>query len=211
MGATGATGNSLVDLLIQSPLYNEIHIVHYRPTNIAKHPKIIEHIINMDRLIDQLHIESPIHDVFCTIGTTRKKAKSAKNFIRVDLDYVIELGIWAKNRKVNHFSVISSTGANENSFFLYLKTKGKMEKKLIDMEFPQLNIFRPPLLYAPDRKESRLTEKMTYPVLEFLSKVIPPLFKKQKPLPVDSLAKKMLSYSQEENEGLRILEPLNLQ
>ncbi len=211
MGATGATGSELVKLLIQSPLYNEIHIVHYRETKFKGLPKITEHIIDMDRLIDQLNIQEPIHDIFCTIGTTRKKAKSIENFIRIDLDYILELGQWAKNEKVNSFNVISSSNANKDSFFLYLKTKGKMEQKLSELQLSQLNIFRPPLLYAPNRSEIRLIEKWIYVVLKYLSMISPAFARRQRPLPVTLLAQKMLSYAQEKNDNIKILEPSDLQ
>ncbi len=210
MGATGETGRSLILLLLQSPLYKEIHIVHYKNTGIAAHPKIIEHILNMDRLQDQLSIDSEIHEVFCTIGTTRKKAGSAKEFIRVDLDYVIELAHWSKRKEVVQFNVISSTGANKNSSFLYLKTKGKMEEQLKKINFEQLNIFRPPLLFAPNRVEVRLAETWTLPILHFLSQIFPKLMINQTPLNVNALAQKMVLIAQEKKGSIRTLTPIDL-
>ena len=37
-----------------------------------------------------------VDDVFCCIGTTIKKAGSKDAFAKVDRDYVIDLGKWAK-------------------------------------------------------------------------------------------------------------------
>ncbi len=211
MGATGATGSALLDLLIKSPLYNEIHIVHYKNTGLTQSPKVIEHIIQMDRLSDQLNISSDIHDVFCTIGTTRKKAKSIENFIKIDLLYVLDLAQWSKSKGVNSFNIVSSIGANKKSWYLYLKTKGQMENSLKDINFPNLTIFRPPLLYAPERKEKRMMEVFSFEILSFLSTLFPKLMQNQRPLHVEKLAKNMLAFAQEKKEPIRILEARELQ
>jgi len=44
---------------------------------------------------------------------------------------------------IPHFSLLSSTGADKNSFFLYTKTKGQAEEGLKSKHFPVLSIFRP--------------------------------------------------------------------
>jgi len=44
-------------------------------------------------------------------------------FYRVDHDYVVNFARLAKNSGCSQFHVISSVGANKDSFFLYQKTK----------------------------------------------------------------------------------------
>ena len=51
---------------------------------------------------------------------------------------------------IPHFSLLSSTGADKKSFFLYTKTKGQAEEGLKSKHFPVLSIFRPGALLNRD-------------------------------------------------------------
>lgn len=80
----------------------------------------------------------------------------------------------AKAANIPHFSLVSSVGANPNSFLLYLKTKGevssccywyltlvtKVEQRAQGLDFPYTTILRPGLL---DRGEEnkRFIEKIS--------------------------------------------------
>jgi hypothetical protein len=46
-----------------------------------------------------------------------------EGFIKVDYDYIVGSAKMAKAAGVEHFSLISSGGANANSWFLYMKVK----------------------------------------------------------------------------------------
>ncbi|CAF1578967.1 unnamed protein product, partial [Rotaria sordida] len=59
---------------------------------------------------------------FCCLGTTRGKA-GVEGFRRVDFDYVVGVARLAKQEDCKHFHLVSSQGANENSFFLYPQVK----------------------------------------------------------------------------------------
>lgn len=60
---------------------------------------------------------------FCCLGTTRGKA-GAKGFVQVDRDYVVHAARLLKEAACPHFNLVTYSGANKNSFFLYPKTKG---------------------------------------------------------------------------------------
>lgn len=45
----------------------------------------------------------------------------------MDHDYVVNLAKAAREQGTEHFSVVSSGGANKDSFFLYPKTKVSLE------------------------------------------------------------------------------------
>lgn len=67
------------------------------------------------------------HDVaFCALGTTRKDAGSPENFVKVDYQYVADFADVSKAAGVKDFHVVSSIGANKNSWFLYPRTKGQV-------------------------------------------------------------------------------------
>lgn len=72
-----------------------------------------------------------IHQVaYSCLGTTRGKA-GAKGFVRVDRDYVYSAAKLLKDSGCSHFHLVSSTGANKNSHFLYQKTKGKIQGNIL--------------------------------------------------------------------------------
>ena len=46
--------------------------------------------------------------------------------MRIDRDLVVKFAQQAKAAGIPHFSLLTSYGANSNSFFLYMKTKGQV-------------------------------------------------------------------------------------
>jgi len=94
------------------------------------------------------------HDVFFNcIGTTRKRAGSAKDFIKVEVGISMEAAKIASHAQISHASVISASGANHNQWakdwihpLLYIRTIGQKEQTLIKNIFDRVSIFRPGML-----------------------------------------------------------------
>ena len=173
IGATGSTGRCLVNEILQSEEFSELIIVHHRKTTFSDLEKVTEIVVDFDQLQDELSGVSAVDYVFCTIGTTIKKAGSKEAFVKVDFDYVVALGCWAIKKNVKSFTVISSIGAKNNSPFLYVKTKGKMEVELKNMQFPTLNIMRPSVLHDENRNERRVGEQVMVKVMNVLTTFFP--------------------------------------
>ena len=55
---------------------------------------------------------------FCTLGTTRRDAGSAEAFRKIDLDTAFDFARLCKEAQVSHFSLLTSQGADPNSFWL---------------------------------------------------------------------------------------------
>ena len=90
-----------------------------------------------------------------------------------------------REKGCEHFLLVSSIGADANSWFLYPKTKGEVENKLMSLDFPKLTIFRPSVL---DREEdSRFVEKISAPLMNF--------FSTYKTMPLSKLARAMIEKS----------------
>jgi uncharacterized protein YbjT (DUF2867 family) len=53
--------------------------------------------------------------------------------------------------------LVTSTGADANSFFLYMEVKGKIEEYYKSLKFDDLSIYRPGFL---DRENKRFGEKL---------------------------------------------------
>ena len=66
-----------------------------------------------------------------------------KNFFEVDFTYQLEIAKKAKDVGARGISLISAVGADSGSWNYYLKTKGMLEKEIIDLKFDSTSIFRP--------------------------------------------------------------------
>lgn len=60
------------------------------------------------------------------------RGKSGKEgFLRVDRDYILDFATKSKEAEVKQFHLLSGDGANADSYFLYLSTKGMVDNKVI--------------------------------------------------------------------------------
>ena len=97
-------------------------------------------------------------DVFlCTLGTRVKVGEEL--FTKVDYEYPLNFARLAKELAVRHYGLLSSTGADATSMFLYMRTKGRVENACREVGLPQLTIYRPGLLLNR-RGDSRFGEKV---------------------------------------------------
>lgn len=67
---------------------------------------------------------------FCALGTTRAKAGSAEAFKRVDYDLALECAKVVKSAGCKYFGLVSSEGADPDSWFLYSQVKGQLEQSI---------------------------------------------------------------------------------
>ncbi|MBE4910620.1 NAD(P)H-binding protein [Bacillus luteolus] len=164
VGATGLVGNELVKYLLHSNEYKRVTIL-VRGDYPVKHPNLVVKKVNFD--------ESPwdnleaVDDIFCCLGTTIKKAKTKENFLKVDLQYPIELAKWGAENGAKQYLVVSAMGANSKSKIFYNQVKGKLEEGLKGIGLPHVHIFRPSLLLG-NRNEFRLGEKAGEYVMKFV-------------------------------------------
>lgn len=188
-GATGAVGSKLLHELLRSNKYSRIIILSRRELDITL-PLIEVQLVNFDNLADS-KINGPVDDVFCCLGTTRKKAGSLEAFKQVDLTYVVSLARFSTRLNAETFSVISSLGADAQSSNAYLKTKGEMEQFLTTLQLPALYIYRPSLLHG-ERSEFRLLENIGYWTLTLFSPLFFGKMAKYRPVETEQLAQVMV-------------------
>lgn len=188
-GATGAVGSKLLHELLRSNQYSRIIILSRRELDIT-FPLIEVQIVDFENLT-QTEINGSVDDVFCCLGTTKKKAGSLKAFKQVDLTYVVSLARFATRLSAKTFSVISSLGANPQSSNAYLKTKGEMEQFLTTLQLPALYIYRPSLLHG-ERSEFRLLENIGYWTLTLFSPLFFGKLAKYRPVETEQLAQMMV-------------------
>ncbi|EGC38746.1 hypothetical protein DICPUDRAFT_75668 [Dictyostelium purpureum] len=150
IGGTGATGKPLVRELINSPHFIEItSLVRSVDLNVSS-DKLRQVVVDFEKL-ENYKSEFEGKDVaFDVLGTTKKQAGSAERFIEIDYGYSAKFSELSKEAGVRSMHLLTSTGSNPNSWFLYPKTKGRLEEKMKADNFHFLSIFRPGFLERPN-------------------------------------------------------------
>lgn len=90
-------------------------------------------------------------------------------FTRVDYQYPLDFGVLAKDLGVPHYVLLTSSGADPNSMFFYMKTKGNVERETAALDLNLLSLFRPGLI-ADRGNDFRLHEKIAS-WIPFLTKI----------------------------------------
>ena len=193
-GATGLTGEHLLDRLLNEPTITRVLAPSRRP--LAEHPHLENPVGEPAELLQRL--EGPVDIAFCCLGTTIKKAGSEQAFRAVDLDLVVAFAKRARELGARHLIVISALNADAKSSIFYNRVKGEMEAALKAQDWPQLTICRPSLLLG-DRVEPRLAEQLAGP----LSKLIPG---KYHGIEACQLARATWRLALEEQDGVRVVE-----
>ena len=201
IGSSGLIGSHLVIQLLSNPNFEKVIVFNRRPCLIL-HPKIEEHIIDFNNLkAIEPYVKGDV--MFCTMGTTIKKAGSKEAFRLVDVVYPEQFAEMALHNQVKQFLIISSLGADLHSNNFYLKTKGEIETFLQNSAFKSVSILRPSLLLG-DRKEFRLGEKIASYVLPVLSLFLIGPFKKYRAIEAKTVAKAMLEIALQNKSGFNI-------
>ncbi|MCT8138187.1 NAD-dependent epimerase/dehydratase family protein [Anaerobacillus sp. CMMVII] len=203
IGATGLVGKELLHKLLECDQYEKVITVTRRPIEVVN-DKLEQLVINFDDL-DKCRKLFEVDTVFCTLGTTMKKAKTKRNFVKVDFDYPVNAAKLALDRGASQFFIVTAMGANQHSPFFYNQVKGNVEAAIEQLGFPTLYIIRPSLLIG-HRNEGRFGED----VGQFITKALPFLFKgplqKYQPNEARSVASAMLNLSLKEQTGTFIVE-----
>lgn len=157
LGATGLIGDHCLRLLCDSGLYQQIVTVTRRPLDFS-HPLLDARVGEMEQ-IESLLQGVEVEDVFCCLGTTRKKAGSQQAFEFVDRELPVRAACALKEQGLQHYLVVSAMGADAESMIFYNRVKGLMENELAALHLPALSVFRPSLLTG-SRNESRPMETL---------------------------------------------------
>ena len=189
IGATGATGKDLVDLLLQDSAFDAIHVFVRRPLSISD-PLITTHIVDFEK-IDTWKSKIRGDVLFSCLGTTLRAAGSQEAQWKVDYDYQFNVAKAAHDNGVETIVLMSSVGANPQSSFFYPKMKGKLEEAVKLLGFPNTIIVRPPSLIR--RNSDRWGEKVGVVVLKALNKI--GILRSMKPMSTEAVAKAMLTCS----------------
>lgn len=200
IGATGATGKDLVQVILSDTRYTSITLFVRKFSGVT-HPKLKEIITDFDNLeAVSEHIRGDVW--FSCLGTTLKAAGSKAKQWHIDYEIPFQFAQLAKRNGVPAAVLLSSYGARATSSNFYSQMKGKLEDVIDSLAFKQYIIFRPGLLLRPDT--DRMGERVATIFLNFLNSL--GLLRKFKPIPTSLLAEKLANAPVTLSTGQHVVE-----
>ena len=200
LGATGATGKDLLQLLLHDEDVKQVTIFVRSKVEMI-HSKLQVHMIDFDEPDQWRHLVTG--DVlFSCLGTTLKAAGSKAAQWKIDHDYQFQFAEAAKKNNVPGYILVSSSNASADSFIFYSKLKGQLEEAVKALCFSRLAIFNPPVLVR--KNSDRTGEVVVIKVLRFFNKF--GMLKSQAPLPTSVLASAMHQLAKKQMPGTTIVD-----
>jgi uncharacterized protein YbjT (DUF2867 family) len=186
IGATGATGKELVQQLLENNSYSTVKIFVRRKWE-HEHPKLEVHVVDFDHPKKwKQHLTGGV--LFSAMGTTLKAAGSKEEQYKIDFTYQYNTAKYATENDVKTLVLVSAAGASSSSSIFYSKMKGELEDAVKQFPFERIYIFQPTILDRNDK--SRGKEYAALMIMKGLSKL--GLLRKHQPMPVATLAEKMI-------------------
>lgn len=195
IGATGAVGKDLVQLLLEDDSFENVSVFVRRPVGF-EHPKLTVHVVDFEHPGQWNHLLSG--DVlFSCLGTTIKAAGSHGAQWKVDYTYQYEAADAARRNGVRTYVLVSSVGADPKSKIFYTRMKGELEEAVKQIGFSGCFILRPPSLIR--KGSDRFGEKAGVVMLKALNAV--GLMRSWKPMPTEAVATAMVRLAKSGRRG----------
>lgn len=200
IGATGATGKDLVNVLLQDVNYAQVVLFVRRASGIT-HPKLSEILTDFENM--ETVSGSIKGDVlFSCLGTTLKAAGSKEKQQHVDFEIPAKFAEIARENGVSTAVLLSAYGASSKSKVFYSKLKGLLEERMESLTFETFIIFRPGTLLR--KGTDRTGERLAAALLGFVNRL--GLLRKFRPLPTSVLAEKLARSPKVFTAGKHIIE-----
>ncbi|WP_286266654.1 NAD(P)H-binding protein [Thalassotalea atypica] len=200
LGATGLVGQELINLLVQEESIETVIMITRRPySHICE--KVENHVIDFEQL-DQYETLFQGNLLFSCLGTTKKQAGSISQQRKVDVDYQLQAATIAVKNNIEHYLLVSSSGANVKSSSPYLQMKGELEQSIKALPFAKTTIVQPSLLLG-SRTQLRLGE--------FVASIVMPIFtclpglKKYRPIKAHTVAARLVQQALTQPESHKIV------
>ena len=203
IGATGLTGSHLVNLLLHNPAFDKVKVLMRKPS-LKQRPGLESIIVDFE---DEESLAAALQGdvLFCCIGTTKRKAGGKEQFREVDFNIPVRCATLAKRHGFNQFLLMSSIGANVNSRFFYLRTKGEAEQAITRLGFNSMHIFRPSALLGK-RDEPRPGDVLTQYLVQVFYFLLQGKWKKYRGIRASTVAKAMVAAGVKGENGTHVYE-----
>lgn len=186
IGATGAVGKDLVDMLLKDDSFESVSVFVRRPLGF-ENPKLTVHVIDFDHP-EQWRPLIRGDVLFSCLGTTIKAAGSQDAQWKVDYTYQYEAAKAARENGVETYVLVSSIGATPKSKIFYTRMKGELEEAVKQLGFPACFILQPPSLVR--KGSDRFGEKAGVVMLKAFNAI--GLMRAWTPMPTEEVAAAMV-------------------
>jgi len=177
IGATGLIGKLLLPSLLASPHVKRVGEFGRRVTTPAPGgDKLVQRIINFDKIADAGLKEEVWDVVYITLGTTKAIAGSKEAFTKIDKEYVVDAAREARvTGRKQRLVYLSSAGANSSSPIFYSKSKGQTEEALAEIGYDEFIALRPGMFTGEDRSGTNREGERGLPWIQHLIGYVAPV------------------------------------
>ena len=201
-GSSGFVGSHLLSELLNNSDYGQVTAVARKSLKIT-HPKLRTVIGDYNSLAG---VKSEIagDEVFIALGTTKKNSPKKVEYYQVDHDYPVLAARIAKERGAKSVFLVTAVGANPNSKFFYVRTKGETERDVIALDFEHTHIFRPSLIIGNRKEKRSLLEEALMRLWPALNPLLTWKGDKYKAITGEDIARAMIKSAKTQTEKLKI-------
>lgn len=208
VGASGLVGGYCLRELLASEYYTNVVALVRMPIEVV-HQKLDHYFVDFDNLAKFAHLIKA-DDVFCTLGTTIRKAGSQAAFEKVDYTYPLEVARAAVANGAKRFFIVTAIGSDSQSSVFYNRVKGRIEEAIKNLPFKSVHIFRPSILIG-ERQETRPGETVGIAVTRIVSPLLLGSLKKYRAIEATVVARAMILAATNTEGGLHVYESNTIQ
>jgi uncharacterized protein YbjT (DUF2867 family) len=143
-------------------------------------------------------------EVYIALGTTQTNSPKKTEYYQVDHEYPVLAARIAKERGAKSVLLVTAVGANPNSKFFYVRTKGETERDVIALNFEHTHIFRPSMITGNRKEKRSLLEKALMRFWSALNPLLTWKGDKYKGITGGDIAKAMIKSAKNRREKLKI-------
>jgi uncharacterized protein YbjT (DUF2867 family) len=200
-GSSGFVGSHLLGELLNSPNYEQVTVVVRKKLDI-NHPKLVTLIGDYSSL-PALESDISADEIFIALGATRATSPEKGKYYQVDHDYPVLAARIAKARGAKSIFIVTAVGANPDSRFFYVRTKGETERDIIALDFDHTHIFRASMIMG-NRTENRPLEKPFIKIWSALNPILVGRINRYRGMAGEDIARAMKNSATNQQEKLKI-------
>jgi uncharacterized protein YbjT (DUF2867 family) len=201
-GSSGFVGSHLLSGLLNSSDYGQVTAVARKSLNIT-HPRL-RTVIGDYNSLASVKSEIAADEVFIALGTTKANSPKKAEYHQVDHDYPVLAARMAKETGATSVFLVTAVGANPNSKFFYVRTKGETERDVIALNFEHTHIFRPSMIMGNRKEKRSLLEEALMRLWSALNPLLTWKGDKYKGITGEEIAQAMIQSAKNQTEKLKI-------
>jgi len=207
LGASGLTGGLVLKKLLTDDRYSSIKLFSRKSIGITN-SKLIEKVGNLLEL-PNFKDDFKADEVYCCIGTTAKKTPNKELYKSIDFGIPLMAAKLAKENNIKTFIVVSAIGADSKSSVFYNKTKGEMEKAVLEQHIPNTYILQPSII-SGERSEVRSFEKIGIQLFNLFEPLLVGKLKKYQATKAKHIAESMIYLANTKTKQPQIISSNNI-